>query len=49
MHVKPTPNLSGNEKIGFLSYIPSTSQDFSKMYSICRSWQDQILSNYHKN
>ena len=28
MQVKPTPELSGNEKVGFLSYIPSVSQCF---------------------
>ena len=34
MHVKPTPALSGNKKVGFISYIPiaSASQDVSKMY-----------------
>ena len=32
MHVKPTPELSGNEKVGFLTDIPSASQDVSKMY-----------------
>ena len=28
MTVKPTPELSGNKKVGFLDYIPTASQCF---------------------
>ena len=31
MSEKPTPELSGNEKVGFLSYISSASQCFQNV------------------